>query len=284
MLAREEIWNSWKNEGCKEFKRPEVTGTEKPPPKKSRKLLGDLVKDYRTNGKYYLGNAELTRLWNLCPDNLQACRGTDRNFLPTLEDFLKLDQVQDSSFEWRALRLLARQSSHFFTVINQTSTKVSDYLDNARKQIKEKEEKAAPEVETNDTQNGDTEKDLEAEMEAELMKTDVTEGGQDDKHEHKQSIVTPEMLREISEKIGDDWKKLGTKLGLGNDEITFFETENPETVDQCKHMLLVWFEDDEDASLDNLAYILEGLELLPATEVAKKFIAANEDRVEVISD
>lgn len=41
----------------------------------------------------------------------------------------------DPSFEWRALRLLARQSPHFFTLFNSPSYKVSDYLDSVRKKI-----------------------------------------------------------------------------------------------------------------------------------------------------
>lgn len=84
-----------------------------------------------------MGNTELTRLWNICPDNLQACRGEDRNFLPSIETYLEnpKDKV-DQSFEWRALRLLARQSPHFFS-LTQTPNKVSDYLEGVRKKIKE---------------------------------------------------------------------------------------------------------------------------------------------------
>jgi THO complex subunit 1 len=64
MLAREELWNSWKNDGCKEFKRPDLLVVDdeeegvvaKPPSaKKSKKLLGDLIKDYNKQGKFYMG-------------------------------------------------------------------------------------------------------------------------------------------------------------------------------------------------------------------------------------
>lgn len=34
-----------------------------------------------------LGSSELTRLWNLCPDNMEACRAESRVFLPKLDDF-----------------------------------------------------------------------------------------------------------------------------------------------------------------------------------------------------
>lgn len=30
---------------------------------------------------------ELTKLWNVCPDNLEACRGRDRDFLPSLDAY-----------------------------------------------------------------------------------------------------------------------------------------------------------------------------------------------------
>jgi THO complex subunit 1 len=64
-------------------------------------------------------SSELTRLWNLCPDNLQASKGVNRNFLPSLESYLgNRKEKADPSFEWRALRLLARQSPHFFTLFN----------------------------------------------------------------------------------------------------------------------------------------------------------------------
>ena len=46
-----------------------------------------------------LGNSELTRLWNLCPDNLEACRQDNRKFMPTLEDYFEeaVDQADPES-------------------------------------------------------------------------------------------------------------------------------------------------------------------------------------------
>lgn len=34
-------------------------------------------------------SAELTKLWNVCPDNLEACRGKDRDFLPSLDSYFE---------------------------------------------------------------------------------------------------------------------------------------------------------------------------------------------------
>ncbi|XP_052888913.1 THO complex subunit 1 [Anopheles moucheti] len=323
MLLREELWNSWKNEGCKEFKRPEAvledtgsstgpnatmsgggalaasvstTGSGRPPAKRPRKPLGDLIRDATRQGKFYMGNPEITRLWNLCPDNLQACKGTDRNFLPSLETYLENPkEKQDPSFEWRALRLLARQSPHFFTLFNTPSYKVSDYLESVRKKIqKDKldiklehaiQEETAP---TNAEQGPEAEGEgLVGEEEQEQMDTELLKTEQltpEDKNTHKTLAVTKEQLSELAPSIGRDWKKLATKLGYGADEIQYFESEHATVGEQCCHLLTLWFDDDMDASLDNLAYILEGLDMIPAAEAVKQMIALLSEKVEEVSE
>uniref|UniRef100_A0A182T6C0 Death domain-containing protein n=1 Tax=Anopheles maculatus TaxID=74869 RepID=A0A182T6C0_9DIPT len=323
MLLREELWNSWKNEGCKEFKRPEAvledtdsstapktaggtgssagggtpsTGSGRPPAKRPRKPLGDLIRDATKQGKFYMGNPEITRLWNLCPDNLQACKGTDRNFLPSLETYLENPkEKQDPSFEWRALRLLARQSPHFFTLFNTPSYKVSDYLESVRKKIQKdkldiKLEHAIQEETANPTHTEQPEPEgegLVGEEEQEQMDTELLKTEQltpEDKNTHKTLAVTKEQLSELAPSIGRDWKKLATKLGYGADEIQYFESEHATVADQCCHLLTLWFDDDMDASLDNLAYILEGLEMIAAADSVKQMIALLSDKVEEVSE
>lgn len=66
---------------------------------------------------------------------------------------------------------------------------------------------------------------------------------------HEQTQVTPEMLKEIADKIEDDWKELACKFGLYPDEIQYFEAANPTVPEQCEDMLRTWLEDDEDANL-----------------------------------
>ncbi|XP_058129276.1 THO complex subunit 1 [Anopheles ziemanni] len=318
MLTREELWNSWKNEGCKEFKRPEAVLEEgssttattssgsgaapavtassgRPPAKRPRRPLGDLIRDATKQGKFYMGNQEITRLWNLCPDNLQACKGTDRNFLPSLESYLENPkEKQDPSFEWRALRLLARQSPHFFTLFNTPSYKVSDYLESVRKKIQKdkldiklenaiKEETAPQSTEQTEAEGEGLVGDEEHEqMETELLKTEQLTP--EDKNTHKTLAVSKEQLSELAPSIGKDWKKLATKLGYSADEIQYFESENATVVDQCCHLLTLWFDDDMDASLDNLAYILEGLEMMPAADAVKQMIALLSDKAEDVSE
>lgn len=229
---------------------------------------------------------ELTKLWNVCPNNLQACRGEDRNFLPVLETYLENPREKnDPSFEWKALRLLARQSPHFFTLISTPSYKISDYLEIVRKKIQKDRIEVKQEIP--DTDNTPSEQiDTEAEVFPEDQIGDLLKTEQltpEDKNTHKSTMITKDQLLLLSPIIGNDWKKLATKLGYGNDEILYFETENAKIADQCKAMLDIWFDDDMDASLDNLAYILEGLGLLTACATVKRFIPLSE-KTEDISD
>lgn len=202
-----------------EFKRPDLSTDEsvKPPAKKFKRNLGDAIADACKQNKFYMGNAELTRLWNLCPDNLQACRGADRNFLPSIEQYLENPKDKtDATFEWRALRLLARQSPHFFTMI-QTPNKVSDYLESVRKKISESQTKTKvesievkPDVDEEvQIQNSNEDGLTRWQDDSEMLKSSE----QDDKNTHKTAIATPEQLKELSVIIGGTWQKLGSKLG-----------------------------------------------------------------------
>ncbi|GAB0096369.1 THO complex subunit 1 [Sergentomyia squamirostris] len=279
MLQREEMWNNWKNDGCKEFQRPDPhpsdTGKVTSSQRKYKRLLGDSIKEATKHGKFYMGNPELTKLWNLCPDNLQACKGSDRNFLPSLESYLENPKDKsDPSYEWRALRLMARQSPHFFTLFNTPSYKVSDYLESVRKKIQKdrNEIKAEPmeEVLPVVVEQIETDNFADDQMEADLLKTEQLTP--EDKNTHKPNMITSDQLQELAPIIGAEWKKLANKLGYRSDEILFFETENPTPSSQCHAMLQIWFDDDMDASLDNLAYILEGLGMLESSDTVKKFI------------
>lgn len=41
------------------------------------------------NFNLFLYSPELTKLWNLCPNNLEACKSKDRDFLPSLETYFE---------------------------------------------------------------------------------------------------------------------------------------------------------------------------------------------------
>jgi THO complex subunit 1 len=278
ILKREEMWNSWKNDSCKEIQRPDGNQpkTTEEKPVKKRKMLGDIIADATKAGKFDLGNGELTRLWNLCPDNLQACKGSDRNFLPSLESYLdNPKESNDPTYEWRALRLVSRQSSHFFTNFtppNEKVEKISDYL----RLFNQKIQKDKGELKTEQSNS------VELQME---QVEDITEEGNDtmedndtpDENVHKTTAATPEQIVEISKALGDDWKKLGVKLGMEMDVLDYYAVENKEP---SIKMLTTWIDEDDDANLDNLLYTLEGLKMMTAVEVVKKMVAVDDDQNE----
>lgn len=278
ILKREEMWNSWKNDSCKEIQRPDgnVQRQSVESQAKKRKLLGDITANATKEGKFDLGNNELTRLWNLCPDNLQACKGSDRNFLPSLESYLdNPKEKSDPTFEWRALRLVSRQSSHFFTLLsppNDKIDKITDYLKLFHQKIqKDKGEVKAEQSNSVELQMEQSENFTETGAET------IEDGDTQEENVHKKTTATPEQIVEISNAIGDEWKKLGIKLGYTSDVLDFYLTQDKPP---CVKMLTVWMDEDDDADLENLLYTLEGLKIMKAVDVVKKIVGTEDDQTE----
>ncbi|XP_022830247.1 THO complex subunit 1 [Spodoptera litura] len=302
ILKREEHWNSWKNDGCPEFQKPKppVSVESTDDVKKSRKRrrpVGDIIKEYEAQSKSYMGNNELTKLWNLCPDNLAACRTKERDFMPSLESYMvsprssTLARSCEGGWGWRALRLLARRSPHFFVHTNNPIGRLPDYLTAMVERVtREVAANAAANANGESSKNhndkpvkteNNEEEITEEQMEADLIKEgdandieqvpDSTHAGEEDYDKTARSRVTmisPAQLEALSSKL-TDWKKLAAKLGYKADEIQFFETENATDSARAKNMLQLWFDDDEDASVENLLYIMEGLKMTDACEALK---------------
>ncbi|CAG9865113.1 unnamed protein product [Phyllotreta striolata] len=287
VLSREELWNAWKNDSCPEIKKtlPQQSEQQEKRTNPERPLLGDIIKEANDQGKYYIGSGELTKLWNQCPNNLEACKG--RNFLPTLEEYfadaihtietnqkVEDSSLKDSNFGWRALRLLARRSPHFFNYNNTIINPLSAYLEMmVRKIAHEKPGKETPQEAQNDNEldNLITETDQTTE---DLKPTDQEEFMDDTNVRHDHKNITYEQVLMFSEKIAPEWRKLAVKLGFKQDEIDFFTNENPTPPEQARNLLQIWIEDDEDATLDNLLYILEGLEMSEAAETVRAELTA----------
>ena len=140
VLAREESWITWKNDGCPSYEKPPLkVGEMAPFP--SKKHLGDEV---ASQTKIDMGSTELSRLWNLCPDNLEACKLKSRVFVPDMKKFLEepLEQadpearieaeyklVNNPNFTWQALRLLSQSSPHFFQNTTAQIRQLPEYLE-----------------------------------------------------------------------------------------------------------------------------------------------------------
>ena len=138
VLLREESWIAWKNDGCPSYEKDPLMETE---PQPNKKHLGDNGGETR---KMDIGNPELNRLWNLCPDNLKACKQASRVFMPDKAKFLEepIEQadpdakieaeykmVNNPNFSWQALRLLSTTSPHFFQNTTATIKPLNDYLE-----------------------------------------------------------------------------------------------------------------------------------------------------------
>ncbi|XP_025027027.1 THO complex subunit 1 isoform X3 [Python bivittatus] len=145
ILNTEENWNSWKNEGCPSFVKERQSDSKPVRPFVRKRPAPEDFLGKGPNKKILMGNEELTRLWNLCPDNMEACKSESREYMPTLEEFFEeaIEQadpenmvdkefkaVNNSNYGWRALRLLARRSPHFFQPTNQQFKSLPEYLEN----------------------------------------------------------------------------------------------------------------------------------------------------------
>ncbi|XP_051166267.1 THO complex subunit 1 [Leptopilina boulardi] len=287
ILAREEHWNAWKNEGCPAFKRPAPESNEDDTkdirkPKRSRRKIGDFIKEAQLVGKYHMGNPELTKLWNLNPNNLEACKSKERDFLPSLETYfedaiIELDpaamvddeykKVNDGNFGWRALRLLARRSPHFFVHGNYPINKLPEYLETMIKKIAKDRPLTQVDIKIEADDTPPQSADQEFCEDVLKQESDQTDAETLDKVP-KINKLTPEMIAKLSEALKGDWKKLATKLGYKDNEIKYFQGK-PTQFEQCKTSLEIWAEEVEDASIENLAEILEELKLLEALEILK---------------
>jgi len=118
ILQRENNWILWKRENCKGFERSPATSNQSTPlvPKKASSNAG--VK------KIKMGNAELSRLWNLSQDNHEVLVQSshtpdlDKFLAPVLEDkptLLKDDKI----YAWKALRLIARTRFRYFSELSE---------------------------------------------------------------------------------------------------------------------------------------------------------------------
>lgn len=256
IMNREDNWNAWKNDGCQSYIRTAGEKDSKPKSLRVRKrCLGDDIK--ATGSKVIkMGHDELTRLWNLCPDNIEACKSEKRTFLPTLESFFEesIEQadpenqveeqyklVNDPNFSWRALRLLAKRSPYFFTQIVQTGMKLPEYIESMIKKIQKEtpsqsEQDGSQEMKTN---VGEEEGEIKEDQQEEPEEEDEANAT-----EEQMEPVDKEHLKTLSEKLGSDWKKLAVELNFPEDDIAYLESETQDPVAQASKLLTLWQENE----------------------------------------
>ncbi|KAK8777993.1 hypothetical protein V5799_020666 [Amblyomma americanum] len=273
ILQREESWNAWKNEGCPDFKeaRPVEPSRETRP----KRRLGDEVKAAMASKKVVLGDAEMNRLWNLCPDNWEACSSPRRDFVPSLEKFFDIgaDQADpaaaaksraksmyQSNSGWRSLRLLSQKSPHFFTSSNQPIKSLPLYLESMVMRLAKElplstqntAASQASDEKTDMADYGDSEDELlknhdetkEAAGEAALSSGVAAAGGAS---ASAKDTLKKDQLPALAAAIGADWPKLAPLLSFGEDEILYLASEHGgDAVKQAHQALLVWFEQEPE--------------------------------------
>ncbi|XP_075682483.1 THO complex subunit 1 [Rhinoderma darwinii] len=254
ILNTEENWNSWKNEGCPSFVKERQPDSK--PLKMARKRPSP--EDFLgkgSNKKMLMGNEELTRLWNLCPDNIEACKSETREFMPSLEQFFEeaMEQadpenmvedqykvVNNSNYGWRALRLLARRSPHFFQPTNQQFKSLPEYLENMVIKIAKELPPPSEEIKT-----GEDEDDEDNES---LLKEN-----NESPEVQQQKVVTGELIELLANKLGEQWKSLAPHLEMKDSDIQGIESDSEDVKMRAKLLLVAWQDrEGAHATVENL--------------------------------
>lgn len=255
ILNTEENWNGWKNEGCPSFVKERVVDDKPKRPTRKRQAPEDFL-GKGPDRKIFMGNDELTRLWNLNQDNMEACKSDSREFMPSLDEFFAeaIEQadpanmvedeykvVRNPNYGWRALRLLSRRSPHFFQPTNQKFKSLADYLDSMVSKLAKELPKDIPseEIKTgeeDDDDNGDN-----------LLKDS------NDSPSIQSKMVTNQQMDDIAAKLGTQWKTLASHLEMKAAELREIESDSEDVDMQAKLMLVAWQErEGTQATVDNL--------------------------------
>jgi len=277
ILKREEQWNAWKNDGCpalnKDFsKSSELTkadgtkdddgtlGSKSNLCRKRKRNVGDEIQEALKNKRYLMGNATLTKLWNVCPDNFEAAAAPERDFLPNMDDYFAeateqidpANQVEDQykkinngQWGWKALRLLAKRSPYFFTYGNNPISKLNIYLETMLKSIylKHPTSQIATKVKT---ENGD-----------DHTQSSETTGDTDT---GASVVCTDEQFLKLSQCVKEYWRKMIPKLGLTAENVKSFEEAKTDEADRAYLMLTTWAKQEgEAATKEEVIYVLDGL-------------------------
>lgn len=261
IIKREEQWNIWKNEGCKPFAakldKSSVTSAEpgwNMSVRKRKAHLGDQILEARKSKKFLMGNDHLTELWNLYPDNMDACSAEERDFLPSMDSYFEeaieelnpdnqiedeFRKVSNGSWGWRALRLLAKKSPHFFTYGNNPIARLPDYLEQMLKKI---------------NSSLTTKEDGTA--------VEKKESNGSDASSSRLNIVDDNSLEALANQFDSNWVKLVPKLGLTSEVQEKITKEYDSDQGRALAVLKQWkINEQEEATKEELRYILEGLKL-----------------------
>ncbi|XP_055490152.1 THO complex subunit 1 isoform X2 [Leucoraja erinacea] len=259
ILHSEDNWIAWKNEGCPSFVKERPPESKIPKPARKRPAPEEFF-GRGPNKKVLMGNEELTRLWNLCPDNMEACKSESREFMPSLEEFFDdaIEQadpenmveeeykvVNNSNYGWRALRLLARRSPHFFQPTNQQFKSLPEYLDNMVIKLAKELPPPSEEIKTADDEDEEEDND-----DALLKESNESP----DLHTR---LVTGEQIDIFASKLGEQWKVLAPHFEMKESDICAIESDSEDMKMRAKLLLVAWHDREGlQATVENFLSVL----------------------------
>ncbi|KAK2094577.1 THO complex subunit 1 [Saguinus oedipus] len=164
-----------------------------------------------------------------------------KEYMPTLEEFFEeaIEQadpenmveneykaVNNSNYGWRALRLLARRSPHFFQPTNQQFKSLPEYLENMVIKLAKELPPPSEEIKTGEDED---EEDNDA-----LLKENESPDVRRDKP------VTGEQIEVFANKLGEQWKILAPYLEMKDSEIRQIECDSEDMKMRAKQLLVAW--------------------------------------------
>ncbi|XP_013912558.1 PREDICTED: THO complex subunit 1 [Thamnophis sirtalis] len=175
--------------------------------------------------------------------------------MPTLEEFFEeaIEQadpenmvdkefkvVNNSNYGWRALRLLARRSPHFFQPTNQQFKSLPEYLENMVIKLAKELPPPSEEIKTGEDED-------EEDNDALLKENNESPEVQRDK------LVTGEQIELFANRLGEYWKVLAPYLEMKDCDIRQIESDSEDLKMRAKQLLVTW-QDQEGihATVENL--------------------------------
>ncbi|KAK2722836.1 hypothetical protein QYM36_003134 [Artemia franciscana] len=269
ILKREELWNQWKNEGCKKFEKPNQKKPKDgvPPPKKAKVSSVDKLRQAVREGKTDIGSDHLNSIWNATldePSNMEDSLPQVENFFSEAIKELDLPvtnpkkQINNENFIWRGLRLLRLRCPQIFQSNLKPTTSLPEYMEVfVEKLSKEGQKEIQTAASTIKQENVEEVEDGGDEMKEEGMKDEGSNA--EETLPAAVTMCTSEDMKLLAPRIATEWRKIASRLNFKPDEMEYLETKYSDVEQQAYEMLLLWIEkQEEDATAEILMYEIGG--------------------------
>ncbi|CAM5086172.1 unnamed protein product [Eretmochelys imbricata] len=135
--------------------------------------------------------------------------------------------VNNCNYGWRALRLLARRSPHFFQPTNEQFKSLPEYLENMVIKLAKELPPPSEEIKTGEDED---EEDNDALLKENNESPDV----------QRDKPMTGEQIESFANKLGEQWKTLAPYLGMKDSDIRQIESDSEDVKMRAKQLLVAW--------------------------------------------